>query len=231
MKVRGERECRSCGNRWSYYETGTITCPECGSIRSVGVGERAEHTGGPAALDLTAVIDAIDEQPLREVAERASEAAASYVRTAGFVHAGEFQPLDDTYLAAAELRRAGATLARTMRSADEEELYFLSLLQAANQGERPGPEEVPESLRAERGLAIAAAADAYVSDLRRLEPGPEVKEVLSTVRARRKRVEALDGDVDPVEAERIVYALRDIGAYLRTDDETALARAGERFDE
>jgi hypothetical protein len=231
MKVRGERECQSCGNRWSYYETGTITCPECGSIRSVGVGERAEHTAGPAALDLTAVIDAIDEQPLREVAERASEAAASYVRSAGFVHAGELQPLDDTYLAAAELRRAGATLARTMRPADEEELYFLSLLQAAHKGQRPGPEEVPESLRAERGLAIAAAADAYVSDLRRLEPGPEVTEVLSTVRARRKRVEALDGDVDPTEAERIVYALRDIGAYLRTDDETALARAGERFDE
>ncbi len=229
MRVRGERVCQSCGARWSYYETGTVTCPECGSIRSVGVGERAEHTAGPASLDVRDAVAAIEDEPLREVAARATEAGASYIRRAGFVDAGELQPLGDTYLSAAELRRLGGTLSRVMRVTDDEELYFLSLLRAAHEGERTRPAEVPESLRAERGLAVAASADAYVSDLRRLDPGPEVGNVLSTVRAHRKRIEALDGDVDPAEAEKIVHALRDVFAYLREDDETALARAGDRL--
>jgi DNA-directed RNA polymerase subunit RPC12/RpoP len=40
MKIRGERECKDCGARWSYYETGSVSCPECGSRRSVGVDDR-----------------------------------------------------------------------------------------------------------------------------------------------------------------------------------------------
>jgi uncharacterized Zn finger protein (UPF0148 family) len=231
MKVRGERVCQSCGAQWSYYETGTLNCPECGSMRSVGVGDRAEHTAGSASLDLSDAVAAVDEEPLRDVAERAVEAAATYLRAAGFVKAGELQQFDDTHLAAAELRRLGQTLRRAMRVTDREELYFVSLLRAAHENERLPPEEVPESLRAERGLAVAASADAYVSDVRRLDPVPEVGQVLSTVRAHRKRIEALDGDVAPAEAERIVRALRDIYRYLREDEEAALARAGERLGE
>ncbi|MXR22522.1 endonuclease Q family protein, partial [Halobacterium bonnevillei] len=53
MDVRGERECKSCGTRWSYFETGSVACPECGSVRSVGVGERSQHTDGNATLDLS----------------------------------------------------------------------------------------------------------------------------------------------------------------------------------
>ncbi|PSQ29544.1 hypothetical protein BRD09_06135 [Halobacteriales archaeon SW_10_68_16] len=232
MKVRGNRECRACGTQWSYYETGSVACPECGSLDSRGVGERAEHTAGPAALDLSAARGAVDAEPLREVADRAAEAAAEYLRQAGFVHAGELQPLSETYLAAAELRRVGATLSRAMRADDAEWLYFLSLLDGAEDGQRSPPEEVPEGLWAARGLAVAAAADAYVSDLRRVreEPGPDLAPVLSTLRARRKRIEALDGDVDPAEAERVVRALRDVAAYVREDDETALVRARELLE-
>ena len=229
MRVRGERVCQSCGAQWSYYETGTVNCPDCGSIRSVGVGERAEHTAGSASLDLTDAVAAVDEEPLRDVAERTVDAAATYLRAAGFVKAGELQPLDDTSLAAAELRRVGQSLNRALRITDAEELYFVSLLLAAHDNERPPPEEVPESLRGERGLAVAASADAYVSDVRRLDPGPAVGQVLSTVRAHRKRIEALDGDVPPAEAERIVRALRDIYRSIREDDEAALARASERL--
>ncbi len=229
MNVRGNRECRSCGTRWSYFETGSVACPDCGSLHSRGLGERAEHTAGPAPLDLSAARGAIDAEPLREVADRATEAAAEYLRQAGFVHAGELQSLPETYLAAAELRRVGATLSRAMRVDDAERLYFLSLLRGAGDGRRPPPAEVPEGLWAERGLAVAAAADAYLSDLRRVraEPGPDLAPVLSTLRARRKRVEALDGDVDPAEAERLVRALRGVAAYVREDDETALVRARE----
>jgi hypothetical protein len=231
MEIRGERECTDCGAQWTYYETGSVECPECGSIRSVGVGERAEHTAGPATLELGPAIDAIDDEPLDTVAELAVEAARDYLRSAGFVHAGELLPFSETYLLAAELRRVGATLSRAMRVSDEEELYLLSLLRGGADSERPPPAEVPDSLRAERGLAVAAAADAYVSDLRQLhgDPEPAVAELLSSVRTRRKRIEALDGDVDPTEAEAVVRALRDLGEYLRTGEETALTRATERI--
>jgi hypothetical protein len=231
MKIRGKRECHSCRARWSYYETGSVTCPECGSLRSRGLGERAEHTAGPATLDLTPARAALDREPLGTVADLAAEAAAEYVRRAGFVHAGELQPLGETYPAAAELRRVGSTLSRSMRVADPDRLYFLSLLDGAEDGERPPPEEVPDGLWGDRGLAVAAATDAYLSDLGhvRSEPGSALVAVLSALRARRKRLEALDGDVDPVEAERLVRACRDVGTAVREDDETALARARERL--
>jgi DNA-directed RNA polymerase subunit RPC12/RpoP len=31
MKIRGERECTDCGTRWSYYDTASVECPQCGS--------------------------------------------------------------------------------------------------------------------------------------------------------------------------------------------------------
>jgi uncharacterized Zn finger protein (UPF0148 family) len=231
MRIRGERECDACGSRWSYYETGSVTCPECGSIRSTGRGERAEHTDGPATLDLAAVRADVDDAPLDRIARRSADAAGEYLRRSGFVHAGDLQPLGARYLAAAELRRVGGALARSMRIDDSEELYFLSLLRGVERGERPPPAEVPDSLRAQRGLAVAATAEAYVSDVRRVvgEPEPPVGEVLSALRARRKRIEALDGDVDPAEAERLVRILRSLSAYLRQGDEGALARARERL--
>jgi len=230
MEIPGERECTNCGERWSYYETGEIQCPACGSLKSVGVGERAEHTDNPVDLDLTGVRSTVDTATTGQLAERASEEAAEYVRRAGFVNAGRREPLDETYLAAAELRRVGAELARRMRVDGAEELYLLELLGTADSNDRPAPGEVPTSLRAQRGLAVAAAAEAYTSDLRRLSDDPEreVGRVLSAVRAQRKRVEALDGDVDPERAERVVRALRDLYAYLQDDDEAALLRAQEQ---
>lgn len=232
MDIRGERECTACGNRWSYYETGQITCPACESPRSVGVGERKPHTAGTAKLDLTDVRAAIDDEPLQQIADRAGEQCREYVKTVGFIDAGELQPLSETYLAACELRRVGATLGRIMDVTDEEELYFLTLLRGADTGERPAAEEVPANLRPERGLAVAAAVRAYLTDLRRvLDDRTEgVDTVLSAVTTRRKRIEALDGDVDPAEAEVLVRALRDLWAYLCEDDEAALARALERVD-
>jgi uncharacterized Zn finger protein (UPF0148 family) len=235
MKVRGERECSACGARWSYYETGEITCPECGSVRSVGVGERAEHTASTATLDLTAVVADVEEADIRTLADDAAEATREYLRRAGFVHAGELQPLGDTYLAAGELRRVAATLGRVMQVEDDERLYFYKLLRGADQGDRPGPKEVPETLHPERGLAAAASVEQYVRDIRRVRENSDSREhavdrVLSGVTARRKRIEALDGDVDPADAETLVAALRDLSAYLCDDDKTALARAGERLE-
>jgi hypothetical protein len=232
MDIRGERECQSCGTRWSYYDTGEISCPACDSVHSVGVDERTTHTAGAAELELTDVIADVDEVPVRELAERAGERAAEYVRAVGFIHAGEFQPLPATYLAACELRRVAATVSRLMYLETEEELYFLDLLRGAESGDRPGPGDVPERFRAERALAAAAAVEAYLTDLRRsIEDREEsVDRVLSAVTARRKRIEALDGEVEPAAAERLVRAVQDLSAYLREDDETALARALDRIE-
>lgn len=238
MKVRGERECRSCGTRWSYYETGEITCPECGSVRSVGTDERTEHTDGAAEFDLTAVRNLVDEQPLREIADQAAEVAGAYLRSAGFVNAGIVQPLDDTYVAAAELRRVGATLGRVMDHSVDEEAYVLALLRGADAGERPDPDDVPETFHPERGLAIAAAIDAYMDDLRRVrdetqrfDNGAELDRAISVVRTHRKRIEALDGNIDPTVAEQLLRAARDIGRSVREGDENALGRVFERLED
>lgn len=235
MEISGERECTDCGVRWSYYKTGAVACPDCGSLRSVGVDDPATHTAGTTTLDLSPVRDQLEHQPLRAVADEAADAAAGYLRDAGFVHAGELQPLGDSYLAAAELRRVATTLGRVMDISDAEQLHLLTLLRGADSGDRPPPEAVPETLFPERGLAVAAGVDAYLSDLRKLRgraehEDPPLDRVVSTVRARQKRLEALDGDVDPADAERLVRAVRDLGAYWRAEDTTALARASRRFD-
>lgn len=231
MEIRGERECRECGTRWSYYETGSVACPACGSVRSVGRGERAVHTAGGAALDLCPARAAVEDEPIGRVADLAADAGREYRRAAGFVDAGDLQPLDDTFLIAAELETVGAAIEREMRVDADEEAYLLELLRAPVSGARPDPERVPESLAAARGLAVCRAVEDYVRDLRRVAPEPSrpLARALSQLRAHRKRIEALDGDVEPRAAERIVDATRDVYAYLERDDEAALARVEERL--
>lgn len=231
MEVRGERECQSCGAQWSYYETGEITCPECGSVRSVGLDDPTTHTASNATLDLTAIRGEVDDVSFETLTEDAAAEAREYLRQVGFVDAGELKLLEDTVLAASELRRVAATLGRVMRVEDEEKLYFLELLRLADQNKRPDPGDVPETLRPERGLAVASIIEMYVTDLRRVyeDRESEVDRVLSAMRSRRKRIEALDGDIDPTEAEQLVRTVRDVSAYLREDDQRALARALERL--
>ncbi len=231
MEIRGERECRECETRWSYFETGSITCPTCGSSYSVGVGERAVHTDEPTTLDLTPVRAAIDEQPLTDLADEAASIAKSHVRERGFVTGGTIRPLTDEYLIAAEIAELGRTIAGTMRVDDDVEWYFLEMIDAGETGERPTPEDVPEAARGARGRSIASVTEALHTDLRKVldSPEPPVSTVLSSIRTHRKRIDALDGDVDPADAESLVRAVRDLLTALREDDETALARATERL--
>lgn len=233
MKIRGERECKGCGTRWSYYETGSVVCPECGSVRSVGVDDRTEHTATAADLDLSDVRGLVDDVPLTDLADEVESVCAEYVRRAGFIHAGDLRELDDTYLAAKELRHVAAELRRSMRVDDETEYYFLELLRGADDGDRPLPTSVPDSLRSARGLAAAAAVDTYRSDARRyLEDHPDrtAGRLLGRLDEHRKRVDALDGDVPPREAESLIDAARTIGRALVHDDETALVEAQSRLD-
>jgi len=228
MKIRGDRECKDCGTRWSYYETASVECPDCGSLRSVGVDERTRHTDAPAEFDLTPVRAAIDEEPLRRIAEDAAERAAEYVRKRGFVDAGELLVLDETFVAATELRHVASALARELQTGDAEELYFLELLRGADAGERPSAEEVPDSLRSPHGLAMASAVEAYQRDLREYlsdNPDNEASTLSGRIRDQKKRMEALDGDVSPKDAERLLRATRDLGKYLQRGEDSALVTA------
>lgn len=233
MRIRGRRECKACGSQWSYYETGEITCPDCGSAHSVGVDEeRALHTATGDELDLAPIRNDLDESPTRRLAERAAELAGEYARGYGFIDAGTLRPFDETYLATMELRHVAGELARRMETTEEEELYFTRLLRA-DEGDRPAPADVPESLRSLRGLAYANAVRAYRSDVRAYleeNPDPAVGGVLERLSDHVKRVRALDGDVPPREAETLVAAARDVGRYLVDGDESALAGAESRLD-
>jgi len=102
MRVRGERECGDCGTRWSYYETGAIACPDCGSIRSVGVDDRTEHTDGAADLDLDAARAALAGGT--GAYDEAVADLRAYLRRRGYVDAGRLHAPDDEQLVVAELR-------------------------------------------------------------------------------------------------------------------------------
>jgi hypothetical protein len=234
MRIRGERECQDCGTRWSYYETASVECPSCGSLRSVGVeAERTLHTASPRELDLTDVRNDVDRRPLREVAETAADRCREYVRGYGWIDAGELQRLDDTYLAAQELGHVGGLLGRRLDVDEAEEFYLLSLLRGADQDERPAVDEVPDSLRAGRALAYAEAVDAYRSDLRSIleeRPDPAASQVLGPVGEHVKRIRAIDGEVPPAEPEALVRAVRGVAEYLLAEDEAALAEAADRLD-
>jgi len=231
MDVRGERECKSCGTRWSYFETGSVECPSCGSIRSVGVGDRELHTDAGGDLDLTDARRAGADDVL-DALEPAKEACREYCQSRGFVAAGELLDLDDTYLAAQELRRAAVLLAGKLRVGDEEQRYVLALLNGADDGERPAPEDVPETMWAARGLAYASSVDAYRAAVREHADGsvPEPESgLLERVREHGKRVQALDGEVEPEDSERLVAAVRAVADSLRGDD-SGVERARTRLD-
>lgn len=234
MRIRGDRECRDCGSRWSYYETGSVDCPDCGSIRSRGLDEeRVAHTAGTATLDLSEIRAAVDDRPAWELAADAKAACREYVRQDGFLHGGELQRLDDTHLAARELIHVADLTDRSIDLADEQELYLVTLLGGADRGERPAPDEVPGSLREARGLAAAEAVQAYRRELRDWlddHPHPEVEAPLARLDQHVKRVVALQGAVPPAAAERLVEATRDLATAVRRDDETALASAADRLD-
>jgi predicted nucleic acid-binding Zn-ribbon protein len=234
MRVRGERECRDCGTRWSYYESGSIECPDCGSIRSRGVAEQRQlHTAGAATLDLDVVRQTVEERPLQETVAAAKEAAREYVRQDGFVRGGDLLALDDVHLAARELVHVADLVGRSTALSDGAARYLLALLRGADAGERPDPETVPVAMRSARGLAAAEGVRAYRRELRdwlEEHPHPAVREPLGRLDQHGKRLEALQGEVPPAAAERLVAATRDLSEYLRAGEDDALARATDRLD-
>ena len=225
MKIRGDRECKACGSRWSYYDSGSVACPECGSLRSVGVDDRTEHTDSPVELELTALRNRVDEASTAELAADVAETCRAYTRKRGFIDTGRLKPLDETYVAAVELAAVAAAFARRARPSDAAKLYLLDLLAGADRGDRPGHDAVPDELRAAFGLAMADAVDSYQADLRTYlddNPDTHARQLSGRIRDHRKRIEALDGDVDPADANRLVHAARDLGRYVDGEESAAV---------
>jgi hypothetical protein len=232
MDVRGQRECRGCGERWSYYETGSVRCPACDSARSRGVGERAVHTDTDPELDLNdarerAGDDGEGAADYREAARLARSAAREYLAGKGFVHGGELLALDPDYRRAAELRYVADEVERGLEFSDATIERFLALL-----GDDPeGAGRPPEALWGAHGLAAADTADAYAGELRTwladADPGIDPRPALGRLREHVNRVEALGGEVEPADADALVAAARDIGRACREDDPAALAAAEE----
>lgn len=168
MKVRGERECQACGARWSYYEIGSVECPDCGSLVSVGVGKRSAHTDAAVTLDLSAhrarFGDATSTLPTEGVEDLKAD-LREYTRKRGFIRGGELRPLDTTYLAARELLEAVDLYDRLRDPTDRDDEYLLTLLGEADAGERPPAESVPDTFREARGMAAVHAVTEYRSDL------------------------------------------------------------------
>ena len=164
MRVRGERECRKCGRHWSYFETGSVECPTCGSLRSVGTGDRESHTDAPVDLDLhehrQRFAETTSVLPTEGVTDLKRDLRA-YVHKRGFVHAGELTELDATYLAARELLEAVDVYDRLRQPTADDQAYLLDLLAGADSGDRPHATDVPTAMRSARGMATALAVETY----------------------------------------------------------------------
>lgn len=244
MKVRGERECRACGTRWSYYETGSVECPSCGSLRSVGVAERKQHTDGGGDLDLSGARRAAGDEPVRSAASVAEDECRDYLTARGFVSGGDLLDLDDVYVAAQELKHAASIVASRLSVDDEIERYLLTLVRGAADGERPAADEIPREVRSARGLGAAAAVRAYLDDVRAYlddvrayvdDPDTDTPDdalrFVERLRDHEKRVQALDGDVPPETADRLVDAANAVGAYVRDGSDDAQERAVAALEE
>lgn len=205
MEIRGNRRCRSCGTEWSYYETGAVACPSCGSLTSVGTDdERRNHTDAPATLQLEAFADRIADEPLGQYATDLQSTLRTYTRKRGFINGGELRDLDDTYLAARELVHVIDILQRRPSPTEAELLYLLAVFnslsaaqataplgstsiqapestsiqapESTSTAEWPPDEDVPASLQAARGLAVTESCEAYRRDLRTwLEERPDAE--------------------------------------------------------
>lgn len=234
MRVRGRRECRDCGTRWSYFETGELSCPACGGLHSVGRDDPREHTDLAPDLSLDAVRASLAEAPLERTAWRARRTAGEYLRRRGFIRGGALAPLDDTFLAAAELRHVAGHLERDRTPDERVEAYFLDLLETVDRDERLPATAVPRPLRSARGLAVVDAVERYTRETRRFRPGrdlgPTERTVLDRLEAQTTRLGHLDGDVPPERAEILVVATRELSRAIRGNGEEDLARALERLD-
>ena len=230
MRLRGHRRCHRCDTQWSYFDAGEVACPNCGSLRSRGLDrDRVRHTDSAVEIDLAPVRRMAADRPVSAVAAAAAEAARSYLARRGFIDGGDLQPLDEAFVDTAELRQVATALRSRLDPDEAAERYFLALLADG----RESPATVPPSLQQAHGLAAVEAVEAYHRDLRRwLDDHPDAlaREGLDRLRDHRRRVAALDGDIPPADAARLLDAARALGRFLRAGNGDAIDRVHRRLD-
>jgi hypothetical protein len=234
MRIRGRRRCQDCGREWSYFDTGSVTCPDCGSLRSVGTGDRDRHTDTPVELDLSAHRAELDNTTdLSDIADGLKTTLREYVRQRGFVRGGDLRTVDDTLLTAAELLHAVDVAERSRGTPDDAvRIYLLDLLSGADAGDRPDPAAVPDAMAAARGLAYVEVLERFCTDVGRWlddHPDPAGERVRERLDTHVRRVNAVYGDVPPSESEALVRAARELVTCLTTDGEAACSTAEERL--
>lgn len=252
MEIRGNRRCQSCGTEWSYYATGEVSCPDCGSLKSVGTDEtRTLHTDTSSPLELEPFRQRVADEPVDHYADELKSALRTYTQKRGFINDGALRDLDETYVAARELIHAIDILSRERSPTEGERLYLLSLFESVaaatppaesdtvtaeepegSSNSRPADSDIPTRLQPARTLAVADSVTAYRRDLRtwlNSYPDPDARQTLGRLREQCKRIAALQGDVSIALATTLLESAREIGRYLRTDDPNALATARDRL--
>lgn len=231
MELRGRRRCTECDHNWSYFDAGTISCPVCGSIRSVRQDDDPVlHTDTPVQFDLTEVRADIHHRPVRDVACAARDMAREYVMIRGFIEDGDLLPLDDRFLAASDLRHTAAVLHRSTEPATDTEQYFLELLNTADAGHRPTT--IPRKLRPAHGRAMADAVTRYRTDITTwldANPDPTARRIAGVIRDVERKFMALNGDVPIKDADRLVATIRSVGEALRHNNPNELVRVDSQL--
>ena len=236
MKIRGTRQCNSCDTKWSYYDTGSVACPACGSIRSVGVDEeRKQHTDTPVTLEVDSIKQqlAADSTSINDVAPELLRTLRSYTRKRGFIRGGTLRELDEQYLGTHELIHATDICTRSHRTTELDELYVLELFTAVSEGSRITHTDVPQRLHPARGAGYTDAVSAYRRDLDiylESTPDADAKDAVTRLQTHLKRADALEGDIPLETAETLVMFAHEIAAYLLDADSDALASARNRLD-
>jgi hypothetical protein len=250
MEIRGQRQCSECGQEWSYFDTGQVACPACGSLKSVGRGQRETHTDSAVELDLSNHQQALDsETDITTITDDLTTTLRDYIRQRGFLNGGTLQAPDETLLSAAELLHAVDVLDRRRRPTDETRLYVTKLLAGTDDGYRPTPDSVPTSMTAARGLAYTEILSRFHQDFGKwLSEESSIMSVstegttatrdselsVSQLRERFRtyltRSEALQGDI-PVETSEIFLTVaRKLHEGAVNDDIDALEIARTELD-
>lgn len=206
MEIRGKRRCLDCEATWNYFETGGVSCPECGSIRSEATSGEEKDTSGPG-LDTSDLIGKFGSD-FREALGEAADRCRSYVSRQGFIEAGDLRPPEARYVMAAEIVEIEGLPG--LEFGDGERRYVVDLVRGLRTGDPP--DERPESLDAAHNLALARTAEKYIRDLRRYARSEDVDmpRVVEEAREAVKRTQATEGEEDDaVDALRV---LRD--AYM-----------------
>lgn len=217
MEIRGERECLECGSTWSYFEIGSVECPECGSIRSRSISTPERDTSTVIGIDTDELVEELGTN-FKDGLSDALESCRSYVTRQGFVEGGDLQPPEVRYVMACEVVEICEAFTTPDRQdiSKEEKKYVVDLVRGLRNGNPP--DERPESLDDYHNLAVARTVERYAKDVTRYarSNGLSVPSGVEDARSAAKRTKATLGREE--DAVKGLRSLRDV--YKELTEET-----------